>query len=160
MSNEDTKTDDAVITAEHLISLKPETTGLRGRQAGFEHLKPLNIEQYIVQHQCLNMLLDHPWVRQLKLVSNPYMYKSYGRANYKTNTVELSANVLKEPIQIQREVFIRAICHFIAKKMFDESGEGQAYKLLVQRYMRRSKGQSNSTGNITVTESKEVETAH
>lgn len=157
MDNDD-KTQDAVITEEQLSTFRPAKPAVtKGRLAGLQHLKPMNIEDFIVKHNCVNMMLEHPWIRELKLVANPYMYRSYGRANYKSNTVELSERIMKEPGFVQREVFIRAVCHFIAKKLFDEAGEGPAYRLIVQRYMRRPRGQSNSTGNV-VPQTKEIET--
>lgn len=154
---ETASTTGATINKEHLSSHKPKAGySPKGRQAGYDHLKPMDMEAFIVKHECINLLLEHPWIRQLKLVSNPYMYKSLGHANYKTGTVELSEKTMKEPNAIQREVFIRTVCHFIAKKLFDEAGEGQAYKLIVARFNKKARGQSNSTATIKAPEALET----
>lgn len=154
--------DRVAITKESLSTFKeaPKPKQRFGRTAGFQHLKPLNMDDHLVKMDCGTLMVDYPFIRNLKLVSNPYMYASLGHANYKTNTVELSEKkLLSEPIAIQREVFIRAVAHFIAKRYFEEHGEGAGYKAIVNRYLKKTKGQSNSTANVLPQHIREPEDA-
>lgn len=164
MSNDIVKQDDlelvqdnkgtAIITEDDMTGFKPLNP--LQYKSGVSAIKDLNIKEFMSKNACYHIWREYPFVATLKLVSNPYMYKTLGKAEYSTNTIHLSAKLEGKPVSFIREVFIRTVSHFIADKIFDDKGTGEGYTLIVSRFLRPVKSQSNSTGRVVA---QELETA-
>lgn len=114
---------------------KPLAKFGRPPEAGLEEL---DMEDFLVEHELVEMYCNHPFVLELKLFKNKYLQKSLGRANYDEKRVEIDAEVLeKRAVAIQRAVFVRTICHFIAKKEYG-TYEGVKYEMLVHKYLKKA----------------------
>jgi hypothetical protein len=120
-----------------MLTINNNKKSRKGRKPGNHYLKLMDTEEFIVEHELMDMFVDHPWVSELTLVENPYLRENMARAKLETKTIELSTDVMKKDVSTQRDIFVRAVCHFIANKIFNERGQGQAYQLLVQRYNRK-----------------------
>lgn len=106
-----------------------------GRQPGMVHLKAIDgIEGFIKDFGLEEMLIENPFLKDVKLYENPYMKATLARANDKKLSLELSSRALNGKVAVLRDIFLRAMCHFIAIKMFKHSGKGEPFKLLVERY--------------------------
>ena len=131
----------------------------KGRKPGSHYLKPMDMEQYISDRDCLHIFVEHPDIAELKLVENPYLRNSLARASFQNKTIEISSKVMLDNKSVQRDVFIKALCHFIAIKLFNEVGQGEAYKLLVQRYARKTKKSIEPKSRLTIQEENKVTVA-
>lgn len=108
-----------------------------GRKPGTHYLKPMDMEKFISEMDCLHIYVENPEIEKLTLVENPYLRSSLVRADYDKKQIEMSAIIMKDTKAKQREMFIRALCHFLAMQFFNEPGQGDAYKLFVKRYLNK-----------------------
>lgn len=153
---EDTKPKEPKPIASKLKAKRP-----MGRQRGAQ-LKPLDMEQFITEHDCMQLYLDHPFILDIKLYENTLMRNTLARTNYNKQTIEIASKVLNNTIDIQREVFIRAISNFLAIKLFNQHGKGEAFGLLVERYTnkRSLKYVEPKTGQPTTISQEQIRVKH
>lgn len=111
-----------------------------GRVKG-AHLTPIDMKQFIIEHNCNQLFVEHPWLLDVKLYENTLMRDTLARTVTKKAkqdsskwSIELARKVVNNTVDVQREVFIKAACNLIAIKMFAYYGQGQAYQLLLERY--------------------------
>jgi len=131
MTNHSIKPRVANITHFDLQENKPKR---HGRNPGFEHLKQEDMKAYAKELGCEALLHDYPFLLDKKLVFNPYLWKSFGRANYDTNTIEISEKIRTTEPAFQRNVFVRAASHFVAQKLYGDM-RGESYESIVKRYL-------------------------
>ncbi len=81
------------------------------------------------------MLKENPWLTNIKLYENPQLQGQLIHADFETLTIQLSRDFLEQNITLQRDVFIRTVCSFIAQEIFHDTEQGEPYRLLVKRYI-------------------------
>ena len=96
-----------------------------------EHYIKLDIRKFLIKYQCFQMVKDYPWLVDLKLVCNPRLTVSYGRAwnerGKNLGTLELSGSLFMYHQGYIKEVFIHELVHFIAARHGD-FGHGKIFK--------------------------------
>lgn len=132
----------------------------RGRKPGNHYLKPMDMGSFLQAMDCLHISAEHPYIEGLTLVENPYLRNSFARVFFKRGTIELASKTLLKPRSQQREVFIKALCHFIAIKLFNRLGREEAYRLLVLRYNRNTKPSAASKTRIIIQEENKISLSH
>lgn len=115
-----------------------------GRAKG-SHLKQIDMEQFITEHDCLELAIEHDWLIHVKLYENIFLRDTLAKSstNKATDTakwsIELSTALLNGEVGLQREMFIKAACNLISIRMFGYGGGGQVFQLLVDRYLHKVK---------------------
>lgn len=115
-----------------------------GRQKG-SHLKPMDMEQFIIDHNAIDILVDHPWISSVKLYENIFLRDTLAKTSTARSidtgkwSVELSSKLLNGDVATQKEVFIKALCNLVSLRMFSYGGSGHAFQLLVDRYLYKAK---------------------
>lgn len=97
-------------------------------------LPELSMLDHISKYDCQHILNENPWLKDVKLLQNNYFYSNLVRADYNKFTIELSRKLFEYSLSTQRVLFIQALCHMIAVRLFNHSDQGTPYRLLVKRY--------------------------
>ena len=103
-----------------------------------KHYIHLNMNKFIALYDCEGMAKDYPFIRDLKLVCNPRLKNTWGRAfiyegGRRHGYVELSALLFMQHYGHRKETFIHELCHFIAAKHGDY-GHGYVFKQMMAKY--------------------------
>lgn len=98
----------------------------------------INVRFFAAHRDCARMIKENPWLSDVRMFENPELTEQLVKADYETLTIELSSEALQQDISMQRDIFIRAICSFIAQRLFHDVEQGQPYRLLVQRYSTKA----------------------
>lgn len=107
----------------------------------------INIRFFAAHRDCARMIKENPWLSDVRMFENPELTEQLVKADYETLTVQFSSEVLQQDISLQRDIFIRTICSFIAMRVFHDAEQGESYRLLVQRYS--NKAQQIELNNLT-----------
>ena len=107
-----------------------------GQRIPLTPFKPsyINVKYFAEHRDCSKMIKEHYWLSDVRMYENPELTDELVKADFETLTIQLSTEVLQQNVSLQRDIFIRTICSFIAQKLFYEVEQGKHYHLLVQRY--------------------------
>lgn len=98
----------------------------------------INVRLFAEHRDCGRLFKEHYWLSDVRMFENPSLTDQLVRADYETLTIQLSSDVLAQDLSLQRDIFIRTICTFIAQRLFHDASQGEPYRLLVNRYSTKS----------------------